>query len=88
MLTDDRDPETIAKANHLIQQSDTAALEAILDEVLAAQAQAVADVKAGGKKTKKARGFLLGQVMQKTQGQANPKIVSQLLDEKLSLFEN
>ena len=83
MLDDDRDPETIAQENNLIQQSDTAALEVILDEVLAANSQAVEDVKAGGKKTKKARGFLLGQVMQKTRGQANPQIVNQLLEEKL-----
>jgi len=84
MLSDDRDPETIARENNLIQQSDIGALEAILDEVLTTNPQAVADVKAGGKKTKKARGFLLGQVMQKTQGQANPQIVNQLLDEKLT----
>jgi len=30
------------------------------------------------------RGFLLGQVMQKSKGQANPKIVSEILDKKLS----
>ena len=83
MLTDDRYPETIARENNLIQQSDTAALKAILEEVLAANPQAVEDVQSGGKKTQKVRGFLLGQVMQKTKGQANPQIVNQLLDEKL-----
>jgi aspartyl-tRNA(Asn)/glutamyl-tRNA(Gln) amidotransferase subunit B len=41
------------------------------------------DVTSGGKKEKKARGFLLGQVMQKTKGQANPKIVSEILAKKL-----
>jgi aspartyl-tRNA(Asn)/glutamyl-tRNA(Gln) amidotransferase subunit B len=40
-------------------------------------------VKSGGKKSKKAMGFLLGQVMQKTKGQANPKVVSQILSKKL-----
>jgi len=83
MLSDDRYPETIAQENNLIQQSDTGALEAILDEVLTANPQALADVQPGGKKIKKARGFLLGQVMQKTKGQANPQIVNKLLDEKL-----
>ncbi|MBN1844316.1 MAG: Asp-tRNA(Asn)/Glu-tRNA(Gln) amidotransferase subunit GatB [Sedimentisphaerales bacterium] len=83
MLTDQRDPETIAREHRLIQQSDAAALAVVLAEVLAAHPQAVADVKAGGKKTKKARGFLLGQVMQKTGGQANPQIVNTLLDESL-----
>ncbi|MHC4755467.1 MAG: hypothetical protein ACYTBP_10010, partial [Planctomycetota bacterium] len=38
----------------------------------------------GGKRAGKARGFLLGQVMQKTKGQANPKVVSQIMDKKLS----
>jgi aspartyl-tRNA(Asn)/glutamyl-tRNA(Gln) amidotransferase subunit B len=54
-----------------------------VDEVMAANAQAVADVQAGGKKSKKARGFLLGQVMQKTKGQANPQVVGELLGRKL-----
>ncbi len=58
-------------------------LESALDEVLTANTGAVEDVKSGGKKCKKARGFLLGQVMQKTKGQANPKVVSQILAEKL-----
>ena len=44
----------------------------------------VADVRAAGKKSKKARGFLLGQVMQKTQGQANPRVVSEILARELA----
>ena len=77
-------PDIIAAQLNLIQTSDAGELEAIVDEVLAANPDAVADADSGGKKTKKARGFLLGQVMQKTKGQANPKIVSQILDKKLS----
>ena len=62
---------------------DVVCLEQIVDEVLAANAAAVEEARAGGKKSGKARGFLLGQVMQKTQGQANPKVVSEILGRKL-----
>ncbi len=77
-------PDVLARELNLIQKSDAAELEGIVQEVLAANPAAVADVTGGGKKSQKARGFLLGQVMQKTKGQANPKIVSELLNQKLS----
>ena len=78
-------PDALAEELNLIQKSDAGELETIVDQVLAANAAAVADVTSGGKKSKKARGFLLGQVMQKTKGQANPKVVSELLNEKLGM---
>ena len=84
MLTDNANPQTIAQNENLIQQSDAGQLESVVDEILAANEQAVSDVKAAGKKAKKARSFLLGQVMQKTKGQANPQIAAQLLNKKLS----
>jgi len=77
-------PDVIAAELNLLQKSDAGELESVVDEVLAANPDAVADAASGGKKTKKARGFLLGRVMQKTKGQANPKVVSQILDKKLS----
>jgi aspartyl-tRNA(Asn)/glutamyl-tRNA(Gln) amidotransferase subunit B len=83
MLTEPGDPEKIAKTSNLIQQSDAGALGALLDEVIAANAKAFDDFQSGGKKAGKARGFLLGQVMQKTKGQANPQVVGQLLDAKV-----
>ena len=83
MLDDDQDPKTIAQANNLIQMSDTGELETMVDKTIAANEKAVAEFQAGGKKAGKARGFLLGQIMQKTKGQANPKIVGDLLDKKL-----
>ena len=83
MRTDPSDPKTIAEKLNLIQQSDTSALEALVDEVIAANPQAVTAAASDGKKSKKARGFLLGQIMQKTKGQANPKIAGQLLDNKI-----
>jgi len=77
-------PDAIAMELNLIQTSDAGWLKAIVDDVLAANPKAVADATSGGKKTKKARGFLLGRVIQKTKGRANPKVVSQILDKKLS----
>jgi aspartyl-tRNA(Asn)/glutamyl-tRNA(Gln) amidotransferase subunit B len=73
----------IAVEHNLIQKSDAAELEKIVEQVLAENAAAVEDVRSGGKKSGKARGFLLGQVMQKTKGQANPKVVSEILGRKL-----
>jgi aspartyl-tRNA(Asn)/glutamyl-tRNA(Gln) amidotransferase subunit B len=76
-------PEILAEELNLTQKSDAGELEGIVDQVLAENAQAVEDVVGGGKKSKKARGFLLGQVIQKTKGQANPKVVSEILERKL-----
>ena len=45
--------------------------------------KALEDVKSGGKKSKKAHGFLMGQVMQRTKGTANPQIVAKILGSKL-----
>jgi aspartyl-tRNA(Asn)/glutamyl-tRNA(Gln) amidotransferase subunit B len=73
----------IAKERNLIQESDAGQLEAIVERVLAENPKAVSDVTGGGKKSDKARSFLLGQVIQKTKGQANPKIVSEIILKKL-----
>ncbi|MHC4424726.1 MAG: Asp-tRNA(Asn)/Glu-tRNA(Gln) amidotransferase subunit GatB [Planctomycetota bacterium] len=83
MVETGKEPEVLAEELNLIQKSDAGELEAIVDQVLAENPNAVEDVTGGGKKSKKARGFLLGQVMQKTKGQANPKVVSEILAKKL-----
>lgn len=83
MIETKKAPEELAEELGLIQRSDAGELGAIVDEVLKANAQAVEDVRSDSKKAKKARGFLLGQVMQKTKGQANPKVVSEILNKKL-----
>lgn len=83
MVKTGKEPEVLAEELELVQKSDAGELERVVDEVLAANGQAVEDVKTGGKKSKKARGFLLGRVMQKTKGRANPKVVSEILDKKL-----
>jgi len=73
----------VAEQNGWIQENDTAAIEAIVDEVLAdpASAKAVADIKAGNDR---AAGFLVGQVMKKSAGKANPALVSQIIKKRLS----
>jgi aspartyl-tRNA(Asn)/glutamyl-tRNA(Gln) amidotransferase subunit B len=83
MVKTGKEPQTIAEELSLVQKSDAGELEAIVEEILAGNPNAVEDVTSGGKKSKKARGFLLGQVMQKTKGRANPKVVSEILDKKL-----
>jgi aspartyl-tRNA(Asn)/glutamyl-tRNA(Gln) amidotransferase subunit B len=83
MVQTGKEPEVLAEELNLIQKSDASELEAIVDQVLADNPKALEDVTSGGKKSKKARGFLLGQVMQKTKGRANPKVVSKILTKKL-----
>ena len=63
-----------------MQISSSDELEKIVDEVIAANPQSVEDFKAG----RQAAGFLMGQVMKKSQGKANPKVCKELIDEKLS----
>jgi aspartyl-tRNA(Asn)/glutamyl-tRNA(Gln) amidotransferase subunit B len=84
MVKTSKKPEIIAKELNLIQKSDAGELEKIVEQVLSENPKAIDDVKSGGKKNKKAMSFLLGQVIQKTKGQANPKIVSEIISKKLS----
>jgi aspartyl-tRNA(Asn)/glutamyl-tRNA(Gln) amidotransferase subunit B len=82
MARDDRDPEVIAESKNLIQESDEGAIIAIVDKVLAENAQAAEDVKSG---EMKAIGFLVGQVMKASQGKANPALAQQLIKKQLGL---
>lgn len=77
-------PEQIAETKSLIQKSDAGEIEMLIDTVIAENAEAVEDARTNPKKAKKALGFLMGQVIQKSKGQANPKVVSQILQKKLS----
>jgi aspartyl-tRNA(Asn)/glutamyl-tRNA(Gln) amidotransferase subunit B len=81
MFANGGDPATIAEAKGLRQESDASAIETVVDEVIAANPDAAAKVKAGQANT---IGFLVGQVMRKTRGQANPALVTELLRSKLS----
>ncbi len=84
ILTSEKDARTIAESKNLLQVSDEGAIQAIVDEVLAdpASAQSVEDIKAG---QEKAIGFLVGQVMKKSQGKANPALAQKLIRTKLGL---
>ena len=84
MMNEDGNASALAEKHSLIQKSDAGELEGVLTEVFAANEKAVNDVKSGSKKAGAARGFLLGQVMQRTKGQANPKVVGELIDKMLS----
>ncbi|WP_137895256.1 Asp-tRNA(Asn)/Glu-tRNA(Gln) amidotransferase subunit GatB [Ramlibacter sp. 2FC] len=76
-----QDVDALIEAKGLKQMSDTGALEKIIDEVIAANADNVAQYKAG---KDKAFNALVGQVMKASKGKANPAQVNQLLKQKLS----
>jgi aspartyl-tRNA(Asn)/glutamyl-tRNA(Gln) amidotransferase subunit B len=79
--TDDAAADRIIEAKGLKQISDTGALEAIIDEVLAANPKSVDEYRAG---KEKAFNALIGQAMKATKGKANPQQVNELLKKKLS----
>lgn len=70
----------VVEAEGLVQLSDPAQLLPLITEVLDNNQQSIDDYKAG---KKKATGFLVGQIMKATKGQANPQVVNQLLTEEL-----
>jgi len=73
-------PAVIMDREGLRQNSDTGALEKIVDDVLAANGKQVEQYRSG--KTT-VMGFLVGQVMKASRGQANPGIVNEILKKKL-----
>ncbi|KJS49264.1 MAG: glutamyl-tRNA amidotransferase, partial [Peptococcaceae bacterium BRH_c23] len=81
MYNTSKDAKTIVKEKGLAQISDEGALLGIIDSVLAANPQSVEDYRAG---KDRAIGFLVGQIMKATKGQANPGVVNQLLKERLT----
>jgi aspartyl-tRNA(Asn)/glutamyl-tRNA(Gln) amidotransferase subunit B len=85
MVATGRDPHTLASQLDLLQKSDASELEALVDQVVAACPQALDEIRTGGKKSQKARSFLVGQVMQRTQGRANPAVVSEILARKFGV---
>lgn len=76
------DADTIIEKKGLKQITDTGAIEAALDEIIANNPKQVEELK-GGKE--KLMGFFVGKVMQQTGGKANPGQVNQLLKKKLGL---
>ncbi len=79
--TQDRDPEEIVKTDGLEQVTDTGAIEAAVDEIIAANPAQVEKAKANPKLA----GRFVGQVMKSTGGKANPAAVNALVAAKLGL---
>jgi len=77
---EDADVDTLIESKGLKQMSDTGALEKIIDEVIAANPDNVAQFKAG---KDKAFNALVGQAMKASKGKANPAQVNELLRRKL-----
>ncbi len=75
-----KDPKEVAAAKGMKQVSDTSAILALINQVLDENPQSIADFKNG---KSRAVGFLVGQVMKKSKGQANPAMTNQLLTEEL-----
>lgn len=75
-------PEQIAEEKNLLQVSDESTIEAIVDEVLSdpASQQSIQAIRDG---KEKAVGYLVGQIMKKSQGKANPAVAQDLIRKKL-----
>ena len=81
VLDEDKDPAAIVEERGMKQVSDTGAIEAVVDAVIAAHPDEVARYKEGNQKL---IGFFVGQCMKEMRGQGNPKVINQLLAQKLS----
>jgi aspartyl-tRNA(Asn)/glutamyl-tRNA(Gln) amidotransferase subunit B len=75
-----RDPAAIVQEKGLVQVSDSGAIEAIIDEILAQEAGQVDEYRSGKDKL---FGFFVGQVMKASKGKANPAVVNEMLLSKL-----
>ncbi len=80
MIISGKRAEEIIKEKNLIQISDSSELIKIAEEVIAENSKSVADYKSG---KENAIMFLVGQLMRKSKGKANPKVAKELLKEKL-----
>ncbi len=80
MIESGKDPETIIKEKGLAQISDTGALEALAREIISANPKEAADYRAGKSKV---LGFFVGQLMRRTQGQANPQLANEIFQKLL-----
>ena len=80
MMAHDTDPDAYIAKHNLAMVSDIALLEALADETLAENPKSVAEYQAGNQKV---MGFLIGKVMKKTEGKADPKMVASVLENKI-----
>lgn len=80
VIDEDKDPAAIVEERGMKQVSDTGAIEAVVDGVIASNPDEVARYKEGNTKL---IGFFVGQCMKEMRGQGNPKIINQILAKKL-----
>jgi len=80
VYTEGGDPDEIVEARGMKQVTDTGAIEAAVDEIIAANPAQVEKAK----QNPKLAGWFVGQVMKATGGKANPKVVNQLVAKKLA----
>ena len=84
-LREPKRPKQVVEERGLAQVSDEGELASIVDEIIAAHPDVVADYRAGDDKVrKKKRGFLMGEAMKATKNQGNPQLLNRLLDARLS----
>jgi aspartyl-tRNA(Asn)/glutamyl-tRNA(Gln) amidotransferase subunit B len=81
IIDSDTDPVAVANERGLLQSSDPASLQPVIDEVLAENPTVVADYKAGKEAVLQ---FLVGQGMKKSRGTANPGLLADLLKSTIS----
>lgn len=82
VITSEVDPKELAESKNLLQVSDESAIEAIVVQVLAENQKASDDLKNGEQKV---IGFLVGQVMKQSRGQANPELAQKIIKKLLNL---
>ena len=83
MLENSDSPLKIAKDHQMMQISDPSILLPVVIEILMANPQSIEDFKNG---KDRAVGFLVGQVMKKMRGKANPTLVNQLVNDELKKY--
>ena len=81
MLKENKTPLEIVKSKNLLQITDTTAISKVIENVLSNFPNEVGEFLNGKEKV---FGFFIGKIMKETQGKANPKIVNELLREKIS----
>lgn len=80
LLKEDKDPLIVVEEKNLVQISDSSQLEVIVDSIISSNPKQVEEFRNGKEKVFT---FFVGQVMRETKGKGNPKIVNELLMQKL-----
>jgi len=84
MIESDKNPELIVNEKGLKQESDPKELEKLIDNIIKENQDKVKEYKSGKDKL---FGFFVGQVMKVSEGKANPKLVNEILKDKLSKWQ-